>query len=310
MSIAEKLQTIADNTQKVYNAGYEKGKSEGGGGEDLNAVLTEQEELVAELKSVIAQKAAGGGGGELPTLFTPTIALQNANEVSITDENGGFVEKYEVYIDGVKSGEVTSKSIIISNITTSTKTLQIFVKAFANLFNASEASNIVSRKATEGTVGLSYAYQGSYYRCTGIGSATDTDIVIPAKYSGWAVREVKDYAFQNNTNITSVEFADVQTIGYAAFSGCTKLAEITHYGSLISIAGHAFSNCYALGCIDLTAYGADEAFPSLGNSYVFLNCGRDTTKGTFEIRVPSGRKAELSSMTNWSTYADNIVEVN
>ena len=32
MSIAEKLTTIAENEQKVYNAGYEKGKAEGGGG--------------------------------------------------------------------------------------------------------------------------------------------------------------------------------------------------------------------------------------------------------------------------------------
>lgn len=32
MSIAEKLTTIAENQQKVYGAGYEKGKAEGGGG--------------------------------------------------------------------------------------------------------------------------------------------------------------------------------------------------------------------------------------------------------------------------------------
>ena len=32
MSIAEKLVTVAENIPKVYNAGYEKGKSEGGGG--------------------------------------------------------------------------------------------------------------------------------------------------------------------------------------------------------------------------------------------------------------------------------------
>ena len=31
MSIAEKLQTIAENEQKVFDAGYEKGKAEGGG---------------------------------------------------------------------------------------------------------------------------------------------------------------------------------------------------------------------------------------------------------------------------------------
>lgn len=33
MSIAEKLQTIAENEQRVYNAGYQKGKAEGGDSE-------------------------------------------------------------------------------------------------------------------------------------------------------------------------------------------------------------------------------------------------------------------------------------
>lgn len=33
MSIAEKLATIAENEQRVYDAGYEKGKAEGGGGD-------------------------------------------------------------------------------------------------------------------------------------------------------------------------------------------------------------------------------------------------------------------------------------
>ena len=32
MSLAEKLAQIAENVPKVYNAGYEKGKAEGGGG--------------------------------------------------------------------------------------------------------------------------------------------------------------------------------------------------------------------------------------------------------------------------------------
>lgn len=40
MSIAEKLTTIAENEQKVYNAGYEKGKAEGGGGDNLMRYIT------------------------------------------------------------------------------------------------------------------------------------------------------------------------------------------------------------------------------------------------------------------------------
>lgn len=35
MSIAEKLVTVAENVQKVYDAGYEKGKAEGGGSDDF-----------------------------------------------------------------------------------------------------------------------------------------------------------------------------------------------------------------------------------------------------------------------------------
>lgn len=39
MSIAEKLALIAENEQKVYNAGYEKGKAEGGGDDALKALI-------------------------------------------------------------------------------------------------------------------------------------------------------------------------------------------------------------------------------------------------------------------------------
>lgn len=47
MSIADKLQTILENEQKVYNAGYEKGKSEGGGG--VNKLASVADGTVTEL---------------------------------------------------------------------------------------------------------------------------------------------------------------------------------------------------------------------------------------------------------------------
>ena len=42
MSIAEKLQTIAENQQSVYNAGYQKGKAEGGNSEAERNAFWEQ----------------------------------------------------------------------------------------------------------------------------------------------------------------------------------------------------------------------------------------------------------------------------
>jgi hypothetical protein len=92
------------------------------------------------------------------------------------------------------------------------------------------------------------------------------------------------------------------------FNGCSSLANISIPSNITYLETRSFKECTALEYIDLTAYGADKAFPFLSNVNVFESCGT-ATAGTFQIRVPSGRKAELATMTNWSTYADNIVEV-
>lgn len=88
MTIAEKLTLIAQNEQKVYNAGYEKGKSEG-----------------------------GGGSGEKPTLFTPTITITNSTgELTITDDrNGDFEREYEIHKNDELLVTTTSKSVCITD---------------------------------------------------------------------------------------------------------------------------------------------------------------------------------------------------
>ena len=52
--------------------------------------------------------------------------------------------------------------------------------------------------------------------------------------------------------------------------------------------------------IDMTAFGEGETFPTLQDSYI--------TDSSVTIKVCKGRKAELASMTNWSAYANRIVE--
>ena len=57
----------------------------------------------------------------------------------------------------------------------------------------------------EGTKGLAYEVvspkKGAAYAiCTGIGTATDTDIVIASHYDGFIVEEVDANAFKNNTS--------------------------------------------------------------------------------------------------------------
>lgn len=185
------------------------------------------------------------------------------------------------------------------------------------------------------TKGLAHqmSSSGLYMTVTGIGTATDSVIIIPDNYIGIPVTELASSTFSGLTNITKVTFPNTVTkTGNYTFSGCTGLEAVILSNSMAKIASSfckdcsslknitipncvtgiestAFSGCVALEVIDLTEYGSDIAFPTLANTNVFTNCGTSTASGAFEIRVPTGRQSELAAMTNWSSFADNIVEV-
>lgn len=75
------------------------------------------------------------------------------------------------------------------------------------------------------TSGLSYELTDDEtgYTVTGIGEATDTDIVIAPTYNGKPVVAISGKAFRNNTKITSVEIpASVVGIGYTATTYSTR----------------------------------------------------------------------------------------
>lgn len=94
--------------------------------------------------------------------------------------------------------------------------------------------------ATENySIGLQYEVneEGNYCTVTGIGTCTDTEIVIPATYEGYDVREVGKQAFAS-TNLTSITIpSSVTSIGEGAFSGCTQLQRITLDHPVNSIKG-------------------------------------------------------------------------
>ena len=90
-----------------------------------------------------------------------------------------------------------------------------------------------------GSVGLSYRQvwddNNSTYYCvvTGIGSCTDTEIVIPRTYKGVSVTSIEGGAFRNCASLTSISIPDtVTSIGDYAFSGCTSL-QYNEYGNAL-----------------------------------------------------------------------------
>ena len=104
------------------------------------------------------------------------------------------------------------------------------------------------------TEGLAYelSSNGTYYTCTGIGTATDTDIVIANEIEGIPVRAIKAVAFVDNTTIRSVVIPrNVLTIYGEAFLRCKKLISVTMSYGLLRIYNYAFRGCSALKSVNI-----------------------------------------------------------
>lgn len=105
----------------------------------------------------------------------------------------------------------------------------------------------------EPTEGLEYTLSddGTYYLFSGIGTATDSNIVIASTYKGLPVTEIKggsidygyaDSAFGYCVQLTSIVIPDsVIAIGEYAFAYCISLTNITMPNSVTSIGEYAFS---------------------------------------------------------------------
>lgn len=104
-------------------------------------------------------------------------------------------------------------------------------------------------KIKNGSKGLEYTLNsdGLSYSVTGIGTCTDTDIVIPKIYDGLPVTSIGAEAFNNCTLLTSVVIGDsVTSIGRQAFNNCTSLTSIVIGESVTSIGVSAFHCCKSL----------------------------------------------------------------
>lgn len=87
---------------------------------------------------------------------------------------------------------------------------------------------------------------------------TESTVIIPNTISGVPVKRLGDYAFEDNTNITSVTIPDgVISIGDDEFRNCSNLKSITIPDSVVSIGAEAFRNCSSLTNINANAHNAD-----------------------------------------------------
>ena len=116
----------------------------------------------------------------------------------------------------------------------------------------------------EFTTGLEYEefetrVNGVYQTCyavTGMGMATDRDIVIPAYHAGARVYKISESAFRGKDVITSLYIANgVYQIEASAFEYCAGLEKVTLPESLETIAKNAFYGCQKLSAISMPSGG-------------------------------------------------------
>ena len=128
------------------------------------------------------------------------------------------------------------------------------------------------------------------YTVSGIGTCTDTEILIPTTYNGLPVVSVKASAFLDNTSITSVVLPDgITSIGENAFNGCESLTSVTFgkNSQLSSIGPGAFNYCYSLESITIP-----ESVTNIGSEAFNYCCGLRS--------VTFGENSQLTSIGDYA----------
>ncbi|HIU90944.1 MAG TPA: leucine-rich repeat domain-containing protein, partial [Candidatus Fimimonas merdipullorum] len=101
---------------------------------------------------------------------------------------------------------------------------------------------------------------GKSYSVTGIGTCTDTVIVIPSVYNNLPVTKIAEYAFSND-KIYSVTIPDsVTIIDRSAFTACRNLTSVTIGNGVTTIGDNAFNFC-----INLTSVTIGNGVTTIGS---------------------------------------------
>ena len=153
----------------------------------------------------------------------------------------------------------------------------------------------------------------AFYHCDGL-----TSIEIPN-----SVKSIGSYAFSSCEDLTSIEIPDsVNSLGGSAFQQCPNLTSVIIGSGITALNGNTFFNCTSLTEILIppnitTMKGYDLRMGSTTNKatiYIANNTPPTISTTTFDstklekIVVPTGTGDIYKAATNWSAFADYIVE--
>lgn len=104
------------------------------------------------------------------------------------------------------------------------------------------------------SIGLKYtnSKDGANCEVAGIGTCTDTEIIIPASYNGKPVIKINGCAFDSCSKIEHIAIPDsITSIGARAFYACTSIQYIAIPFGVKSISNSVFENCNSLKSITI-----------------------------------------------------------
>lgn len=118
-----------------------------------------------------------------------------------------------------------------------------------------------------GSKGLAWSENSTFYSVSGIGTCTDTKVVIPSTYNGLPVTLIAGWAFGECGGLTSIVIPDsVTDIGFCAFVECSDLISIVIPDSVISIGVQTFAYCTSLTSIIVKE--GNTVYHSTGNCLI------------------------------------------
>ena len=155
-----------------------------------------------------------------------------------------------------------------------------------------------------GSKGLSFSLDddGVSYKVSGIGTCTDSDIVIPNTYKDLPVTSIGSGAFTLSESFTGISIPDsVTNIDSDAFAGCTALTSIVIPDSVTNIGYNAFAACTAL-----TSIVIPDSVTSIGN-WAFADCDSLTSVkiSNFVKSMGEGVFTRCDSLTSIEVDEDN-----